>query len=252
VGRRRAEALTTRIEDIQAHLDRGAPWDACDAFRDAVAKDPGNARLLYWGALAHARAGALQTAHAVLDEAERYVGQQDLRADIESLRGRLYKDAYHRAPEREGAAVLLARARDQYRRAYAQSSDSYPGINAASLSMLLGEREEAQRIAREVLAHAASPAPKTTAWHYATRGEAVYAEQKCALCHSIGDKGNRKGPLDGVGTKLSADELRKWIVDAKGMTAKANAPRKPEMKNYALPKEDVDALVAYMGSLKKK
>ena len=23
--------------------------------------------------------------------------------------------------------------------------------------------------------------------------------QKCALCHSIGDKGNKKGPLDGVG-----------------------------------------------------
>jgi mono/diheme cytochrome c family protein len=84
------------------------------------------------------------------------------------------------------------------------------------------------------------------------KGEQVYTAQKCALCHSIGDKGNKKGPLDGVGTKLSADELRKWIVDAKGMTAKANAPRKPEMKNYALPKEDVDALVAYMGSLKKK
>ena len=172
MGRRRAEVLTTRIEDIQAHLDRGAPWDACDAFRDAVAKDPGNARLLYWGALAHARAGALQTAHAVLDEAERCAGQLELRADIESLRGRLYKDAYHRAPGRDGAAVLLARARDQYRLAYARSSDSYPGINAASLSMLLGEREEAQRIAREVLVQVASPASSPTAWQCATRGEA--------------------------------------------------------------------------------
>jgi len=86
----------------------------------------------------------------------------------------------------------------------------------------------------------------------AAKGEQVYAAQKCALCHSIGDKGNKKGPLDGVGAKLSADELRKWIVDAKGMTAKTSAPRKPEMKNYALPKEDVDALVAYMATLKKK
>ena len=86
----------------------------------------------------------------------------------------------------------------------------------------------------------------------AAKGEQVYAAQKCALCHSIGDKGNKKGPLDGVGAKLSADELRKWIVDAKGMTAKTSAPRKPEMKNYALPKEDVDGLVAYMATLKKK
>ena len=84
------------------------------------------------------------------------------------------------------------------------------------------------------------------------KGEQVYAAQKCGLCHSVGDKGNKKGPLDGVGTKLAADDLRKWVVDAKGMTVKTGAPRKPEMKNYALPKEDLDALVAYMASLKKK
>jgi len=83
------------------------------------------------------------------------------------------------------------------------------------------------------------------------QGEKVYADQKCALCHSIGDKGNKKGPLDGVGAKLKADDLRAWIVDAKGMTAKTKAARKPDMKSYALPKEDVDALVAYMTTLKK-
>lgn len=108
----------------------------------------------------------------MLDQAERCAVGQDLRADIESLRGRLYKDAYHRAPEGDGAARLLARARDQYRLAYARSCDGYPGINAASLSMLLGEREQAQRIAREVLAHVASPASTANAWQCATRGEA--------------------------------------------------------------------------------
>ena len=82
------------------------------------------------------------------------------------------------------------------------------------------------------------------------KGEKVYADQKCALCHSIGDKGNKKGPLDGVASKLKADEIREWIVDAKGMTAKTKAPRKPEMKLYTLPKEDVDALVAYLMTLR--
>lgn len=85
-----------------------------------------------------------------------------------------------------------------------------------------------------------------------TKGEQLYTEQKCGLCHSVGDKGNKKGPLDGVGSKLSNDDLRRWIVDAKAMTAKTAAPRKPEMKSYALPKDDVDALVAYMATLKKK
>lgn len=84
------------------------------------------------------------------------------------------------------------------------------------------------------------------------KGAQVYADQKCAMCHSIGDKGNKKGPLDGIAGKYSQDELRAWIVDAKGMTAKTNAPRKPFMNNYSLPKEDLDALVAYMASLKKK
>ncbi len=83
------------------------------------------------------------------------------------------------------------------------------------------------------------------------RGAAVYAEQKCQLCHAVAGKGNAKGPLDAVGTKLSAADLKAWIVDAKGMTAKTKSTRKPDMKNYTLPDADVDALVAYMQTLKK-
>jgi mono/diheme cytochrome c family protein len=85
-----------------------------------------------------------------------------------------------------------------------------------------------------------------------TKGEQVFIDQKCSLCHSIAGKGNAKGSLDDVGTKDSADDIRQWIVDAKGMTAKTKATRKPEMKVYTLPKEEVDALVVYLSSLKKK
>lgn len=91
----------------------------------------------------------------------------------------------------------------------------------------------------------------TSAQDAKAKGEQVFAAQKCSLCHSIAGKGNAKGSLDGVGSKLSADEIRAWITDAKGMTAKTKATRKPEMKAYSLPKDDVDALVAYLGSLKK-
>jgi mono/diheme cytochrome c family protein len=82
-------------------------------------------------------------------------------------------------------------------------------------------------------------------------GQKVYAAQKCSICHSIGGTGNKKGPLDGVGTKLKAEEVREWMVDAKGMTEKTKSARKPLMKSYMLPKEDLDALVAYMMTLKK-
>ena len=84
------------------------------------------------------------------------------------------------------------------------------------------------------------------------KGEKLFADQKCSMCHSIGDKGNKKGALDGVGAKLKAAEIREWLTDAKAMTAKTKATRKPEMKAYSLPKEDVDALVAYLETLKKK
>jgi mono/diheme cytochrome c family protein len=82
-------------------------------------------------------------------------------------------------------------------------------------------------------------------------GQQVYTSQKCSVCHSIGGTGNKRGPLDGVGTKLSTDQIRHWIVNAVEMTAKANATRKPVMKSYTLPKEELDALVAYLASLRK-
>ena len=82
-------------------------------------------------------------------------------------------------------------------------------------------------------------------------GAKVFADQKCSLCHSVAGKGNAKGPLDDVGSKLSTADIRAWIEDAPGMTAKTNATRKPAMKTYTLPKGDVDNLVAYLSSLKK-
>jgi len=88
----------------------------------------------------------------------------------------------------------------------------------------------------------------------AAKGAQVYAAQKCSMCHSIEGKGNAKGVLDGVGTKLKEAEIREWIVDPVAAAAKHKAERKPAMpaKYKALPKEELDALVAYMVSLKKK
>lgn len=95
-------------------------------------------------------------------------------------------------------------------------------------------------------AHAQPQDPK------AAQGLKVYTAQKCSLCHSIGGHGNAKGPLDDVGTKLTADEIRQWVVNAKEMAVKTKSTRKPPMKNYALPKDDADALVAYLQTLKGK
>jgi aldose sugar dehydrogenase len=87
----------------------------------------------------------------------------------------------------------------------------------------------------------------------ADHGKQVFADTKCSVCHSIGSQGNKKGPLDDVGSKLPAADIRAWIVSAPDMAAKAKADRKPPMKAYTdLSKGDVDDLVAYLQTLKKK
>ena len=79
------------------------------------------------------------------------------------------------------------------------------------------------------------------------RGQQVYAAQKCMMCHSIAGKGNAKNPLDDVGSKMSADDLKKYITAPKSV--------KPDSKMKAfptIPGEDLDALVAYLKTLIKK
>ena len=87
----------------------------------------------------------------------------------------------------------------------------------------------------------------------AEKGKTVYAAQKCSVCHLIAGAGNKNNPLDGVGTKLSAADIRAWIVTPTQMTAKTKSTKKPPMPDrYSkLPAADIDALVAYMVSLKK-
>jgi len=86
----------------------------------------------------------------------------------------------------------------------------------------------------------------------AEHGKQLYTDNKCNVCHSIAGTGNKKGPLDDVGSKMSAADIHQWITSAPEMAAKAKADRKPPMKAYTLTKEEVDDLVAYLSTLKKK
>ena len=87
----------------------------------------------------------------------------------------------------------------------------------------------------------------------ADKGKAVYAAQKCSMCHSVAGAGNKANPLDGVGKKLSTADIHAWIATPKEMEKKTKSTKKPPMPDRygKLPKEDLDALVAYLASLKK-
>lgn len=73
-------------------------------------------------------------------------------------------------------------------------------------------------------------------------------DKKCKVCHSIGgDAGklaDKGGPLDGVGTKRDEAWLRAYLADPKSKIPDAKMP------NLKLAPADLDALVAYLLSLK--
>ena len=83
-------------------------------------------------------------------------------------------------------------------------------------------------------------------------GKAVYAKY-CRSCHGAEGKGNKKLPLDGINKKLSTTQIRTWIASPAEMEAKLS--KKPAVKMSSMMKTklsdpDVDALVAYVQSLK--
>lgn len=79
-----------------------------------------------------------------------------------------------------------------------------------------------------------------------TRGRQVYQELRCQTCHAIDGAGNRRYPLDGVGSKLTEEQIRKWIVSPREMD-----PKVRKRAYDTLAPERLDALVAYLVSLKK-
>jgi mono/diheme cytochrome c family protein len=83
------------------------------------------------------------------------------------------------------------------------------------------------------------------------QGVALFTSQKCSMCHAVAGKGNAKGALDGVGAKLSEADIRAWLTDPEGMRTKTSATRTPVMKKAPLNPGQVDALTAYLLSLKK-
>jgi mono/diheme cytochrome c family protein len=85
----------------------------------------------------------------------------------------------------------------------------------------------------------------------AAKGQQLFAAQKCSICHAVAGKGNAKNPLDGAGSRLDAATVKLWLTDPKAAEAKTGKTAKPPMKSFAsLPAADIDALVAYVMSLK--
>jgi tetratricopeptide (TPR) repeat protein len=123
--------------------------------------------------IALARAGALDHAWGQF-----CMGGYD-RAEDEpaalTVKGRLLKDHALRAPDEAQRRRYYLQSSECYRRAAALQPGTYPLINAATLSLLSGNRAQAEHLAREVLERIAREPeePETPYWRAATEAEAL-------------------------------------------------------------------------------
>ena len=84
-------------------------------------------------------------------------------------------------------------------------------------------------------------------------GRKIYEAEGCAKCHMIAGRGNRMFPLDGVGSKLSAEDIKRWLTHTAQMEdALPKAPAiKMSTRKYDFNDADLKAIVAFLTSLKK-
>ena len=91
---------------------------------------------------------------------------------------------------------------------------------------------------------------KTVAWAQTdsaqiAKGEKVYGDKKCAVCHAIKGKGGKVGPdLSAVGAKREAQWLEAFLKDPKASNPKG------KMMPFKGSDEELEALVTYLRSLK--
>lgn len=82
------------------------------------------------------------------------------------------------------------------------------------------------------------------------RGRELFFAEGCSGCHSVAGEGNPRGPLDGVASRRSREELRDFAFGTG--SAAETLPRRIVLAKsvYAeLAEEDREALVAFLESL---
>lgn len=128
-------------------LKLGEPLLAYDVVAEGLKSFPQDARLRQLFALALARSGAAGLANSVLERL-----YQDGYRDEETLGllARTHKDLAREEQDSSKAAQHLRRAYEFYSLGFESSGGYWSAINAATLALLLGERDSATALARLV------------------------------------------------------------------------------------------------------
>ncbi|MBI2379641.1 MAG: hypothetical protein HYV16_02650 [Gammaproteobacteria bacterium] len=159
---------------------KGNLFLALSALREALERWPEELPLLRLHAQLLSRAGAYS--QAIQACVRLLLRDEGLRGEVFPILGKAYKELWLATGQRE--ALYLAR--HYYQQSHAEGGDYYPGINAATLSLLCGDGAEAERLARQVLERLSQGGEgEDEHWRSASAGEAelILGHASAALTH---------------------------------------------------------------------
>jgi hypothetical protein len=128
-------------------LKQGEPLLAYDVVSEGLKNYPADVRLRQLQGLALARSGATDNATRILEQlcAEKQVGEETL-----GMLARTYKDRATHSKTARDVRKFLGRAAEIYARAYQINGSYWAGINAATTTLLIGKKESATKLAKDV------------------------------------------------------------------------------------------------------
>jgi len=159
-----ADGAAEALANVKDLMSRGDLFGAYDAASRALAAGHTTEELYHRKALALARMGDAQRALDIFKSAG-LEGSQN--PHVRALGARLLKDA-----GLEGSRKALLGGYLAYLKIWRESDDAYPGINAATLALLLGKKAKARRLAARILRRP-EIADASTYYCAATKAEAM-------------------------------------------------------------------------------
>lgn len=156
------EQIESSLEDL---LSQGNLMAAYDLAHEGLRKFPDRPKLRVLAARTLVEAQAHEQALQVLAALTDYGEEQD---EADGMFARMYKALW----VENGDSDAGIKSRDLYAKAYAAHHTIWTGINAATLSALLGDEESATDLAKRVAAQCAAE-PQQDYWTLATLGEAA-------------------------------------------------------------------------------
>jgi class 3 adenylate cyclase/tetratricopeptide (TPR) repeat protein len=152
-------------------LKQGAPLLAYDIISEGLKNCPIDVRLRQLQGLALARSGATERASRILEQLreENHVDEETL-----GMLARTYKDRAARTATSRDARKFLRRAAEIYMQAHDLKGGYWTGINAATTALLIGNKERATKLAKDVRASCLRQLERTRGdkyWLLATLGE---------------------------------------------------------------------------------